>query len=331
MATWSLAAHDLVREELDQMQAVLDHLAGSRVPLLARACRHVLDGRGKRIRPTLLSLSARAAAGDDYRPSHDAVLLSAAVETVHVSSLLHDDVVDGASVRRGRVSVNAEWGSPISIFTADYLLAAVFQVLATPENVELLRGLATAVMRMCEAEVLQASSVGNLDVTEDHYREIIDGKTAALMSTACRIGALAASTESSRATRLAEFGRAFGMAFQITDDVLDIAGNAEEVGKPLGSDIRAGYFTLPIIALRNGADEATAAELRALLGRGTRISDDVVAEIAASVRASGALEYCQRVAGTYVDEALDHLSALPDSEARQALEALCRGLLDRHS
>lgn len=329
MATWSMAAHDLVREELDQMQAVLEHLVSSDVPVLARACQYVLDSGGKRIRPTLLSLAARAAGGDSYRPSQDAVLLSAAVETVHVSSLLHDDVVDGASLRRGRISVNAEWGAPISIFTADYLLAAVFRMLATPSTIELLRPLASAVMRMCEAEVLQASAVGDVNVSEEHYCRVIEGKTAALMASACEIGARVGETDTELGDPLARFGRAFGMAFQITDDMLDVAGSPEEVGKPLGVDLKAGYFTLPIIALRDSTRGDTARELRTMLAQGSDLSDDLIAVIARKAREQGALEYARQMATAYVEEALVHLQALPPTEARQALEDLSRGLVDR--
>jgi octaprenyl-diphosphate synthase len=331
MAPRSLAAHDLVRDELDQMQATLEQLASSDVALLAQACQHVLDGGGKRIRPTLLALSARAAGGDDYRPDPQCVLLAAAVETVHVASLLHDDVVDGASMRRGRVSVNAEWGSSISIFTADYLFSGVFRVLATPDNVELLRPLATAVMRMCEAEVLQASSMGDVDVSEDDYRQIIQGKTAALMSTACRIGGMLAPADDAAVDALAAYGRDFGMAFQITDDMLDLAGSPHEVGKTLGSDVRAGYFTLPIIALRDRVGDDARQELRAIMGRGEVLTPDDITFVASQARTHGALEYASGVASEYVEQALTHLHALPRTEARMALEDLAKSLLGRRS
>jgi octaprenyl-diphosphate synthase len=324
-------AYDLVGDDLVAVEARLRSLADSEVGLLADACRHAVDGRGKRVRPALLALSARAVAGDGYTRDESLVLLGAAVETVHLASLLHDDVVDGADIRRGRSTAHVLWGSKIAIFTADFLFSSVFTLLATPENTPLLRHIARAVMDMCEAEVLQAETAGSAETTEGQYRGIIDGKTAALMSAACNVGAELGGADWATAQRLATFGRLYGAAFQITDDLLDLVGTSTETGKGRGSDLRGGQCTLPFILLRDRSSEAERRRLTELLERGAELSDDEVDEIAQKAHRAGAVDLCRSAAQDCVEEAVNQLADLPGAAAREALAALARSVVDRRA
>jgi len=329
MNTWCAEAYELVRGDLAEIDRTLLAVADTDVEPLCTVCREVLASGGKRIRPALLALASRATGGSGYEPDGAVTLLGAAVEAVHVASLLHDDVVDGAALRRGRTTANAVWGDSISIFAADYLFAAVFAALASPANVALLRYLSHAVVRMCEAEVLQARSSHDSSVREECYLRIIEGKTAALMSAACRIGALLGGADGAVAEALATYGRSFGIAFQMTDDLLDLTGAASEVGKAPGADIRSGYFTLPLIRLRDGLSGPDLGKFHTVTSRGSDLSDDDMRWLTEAASAAGVIEECTGIAAAAAEQAIDALSPLAASPASEALAALARGLVHR--
>jgi len=329
MNTWCAEGYELVKGDLAKIDRTLLSVAAAAVEPLRTVCREVLAGGGKRIRPALLALASRAVRGAGHEPDGAVTLLGAAVEAVHVASLLHDDVVDGAALRRGRVSANAAWGDAMSIFAADYLFAAVFSELASPGNVELLKYLSAAVAEMCEAEALQASSSHDASAGEDRYLRIIEGKTAALMSAACRIGALLGGADEAKADALATYGRSFGLAFQMTDDLLDLTGAASEVGKAPGSDVRSGYFTLPLIRLRDRLSGDDLGRFHAVTARGSHLSDDDIQWLTATADATGVIEECTGIAAAAVEQAVDALAPLAASPASDALAALARGLVHR--
>ncbi len=326
MREWLRSAYDLIAEDLRKADEATRDISRSDDPLVGEVCRHVLTGGGKKIRPGLLLLAARAAGGpvDPTAPG-----LAAGMEITHVASLLHDDAVDGSSLRRGRPTANAIWGAKIPVFVADLLFASLYAHLATRENVALLRIVAGAVIRMCEAEVLQASTTGDTAISEAQYMAIIEGKTAALMAAACRVGALLGGADGAKADALERYGRAFGTVFQMTDDLLDLTGSVTDVGKPLGADLRSGRYTLPIIAMRSRLqpDEHEAFVRRIAVWRDLTEAD--VRAIAARAEQVGAIEYARIAVRATIGEAVEALNALDESPARSALEAVAVGLASR--
>lgn len=331
MSDWLAGPHELVREELEAADGFLREWASSPVEQLAAVCQHVLGNGGKRIRPMALALSARAVGPLEAAGFRRVALFAAAIETVHVASLLHDDVVDHSSLRRGRQTANAIWGDPIAIFAADYLYSVVFAYLAEPENTPLLARISRAVAEMCEGEVLQTTAAGDTSMTKERYLGVVERKTGALMDAACWIGASVAGASDEVAESLAAFGRRFGTAFQITDDMLDLTGTEGEVGKLVGADLRGGRLTLPVIALRDRLDGDARDELLLLLGRREALDDSDVKRIAALASSTGALEYCRREALSVVRTAIQGLDGLDLSPARAALAELAEGLLSRRA
>jgi len=328
MREWLRTAYDLIAEDLRRADEATREISRSESALVGEVCRQVLAGGGKKIRPGLLLLAARAAGGpiDPTAPR-----LAAGIEIVHVASLLHDDAVDGSRMRRGRPTANALWGDKVPVFVADFLFASLYAHLATTENVSLLRVVATAVIRMCEAEVLQATTTGDTAITESQYMTIINGKTAALMAAACRAGALLGGADNERADARERYGRAFGTAFQMTDDLLDLTGAVTDVGKPLGADLRAGRYTLPIIAMRSRLqpDEHDAFVRR--IAAWADLSEADVRTIAERAEQVGAMEHTRTAVRAMIAEAVDALSALDPSPAHAALEGLAVGLASRRA
>ena len=305
------------------MDRVEDALRGSVEafdPFLTDVAGHLIAAGGKRIRPAL-TMAAALAAGAEV--TDEVVLGGVAVELVHIGSLYHDDVMDEADSRRGVESVNHRWGNLVAILAGDFLLAKASEIAASL-GTDVAALLARTIGRLCEGQVGELQTAFNASRTEEQYLASIGGKTASLTAAACRIGGLVASLPPNETDALTNFGDSFGMAFQIRDDILDVVGDEQSLGKPAGQDLVEGTYTLPVIrALR---DDAIAGDLRPLLGRMLDTPErDKARDI---VRGSRGVEEAMAVAREHAAFAAEALTPLRGNPAADGLAAATYRLLD---
>jgi octaprenyl-diphosphate synthase len=314
LSTASLASIQApVRAQLDAMNAHLKALRESNVSLIRQVGEHVLGGGGKQLRPTLLLLVARLGG----RNADLAVLAATVVELIHTATLIHDDSVDGSNLRRGRPTVNRAFNNSISILMGDFVYSKAFAILAERRLYPLIDVLAQATHRMSTAELVEMDLKHNVDTTEEEYLAMIEGKTAVLFQAACEIGAYLGIDETA-GPDFREFGRSVGLAFQIADDLMDIAGDESVIGKDHGNDLQEGKVTLPYIAALRGSTPAERERFAELLRQPERTNGDWDA-ILEWVRRRDGESYSRGLARTFVDRARASLERYPDTEARRAL------------
>jgi octaprenyl-diphosphate synthase len=311
-----------VASDLEEVERVLTRALQSTRPHVARLVDHLSHYRGKRLRPTLLLLTARACGR--VTPAHH--ILGAVVEMIHTATLVHDDVLDHASVRRHVATVNSQWGNKASILLGDYLFTHAFHLAATVGDAQACELIGAATDRVCEGELQQVCEAGNLDLTEDEYFSIIDGKTAELTACCCRLGALYSGAPAAVVESMARYGRALGMAFQIADDLLDLVGEERTAGKSLGTDLEQQKLTLPLIRLlRRTSGESASAVRRILHSPGNHKREALAPHLAAA----DALGYARRQAEEFATQGRAELNGLPPSECRGILEGLLRRVIHR--
>jgi octaprenyl-diphosphate synthase len=310
-----------VGDDLGALERILRTELSSDDPFIGELVSHVLTTQGKMVRPALVCLSALACGGGS-----DARLASAgAVELIHVASLIHDDVIDAAQTRRGQASVNAIWGNQVAVLLGDYLFSKAFYMLSRLHDAEIAAAMAWATVRMSQAEIKQIKYGNTPHTDEAIYFDIIEGKTAQLMSAACRCGALAAGASEAATAALATFGLEWGMAFQITDDALDLTATPVHLGKPIGSDIQTGKVTLPIIHALIRAPATDQRRLREILTQADGESPTAggeVGEVQEILARSGAIDHALTVARSRARRAAAVLDSIDDSRARESLMAL---------
>jgi octaprenyl-diphosphate synthase len=288
---------------------------------------YTLHSGGKRLRPALALLAARLV-GRSFTPER-AHAAGAAVELIHMATLMHDDVVDEAPERRGRLTANRLWGNAITVLTGDFLLAKSISLLAhNDDNLQVVRVFADVTVTMAEGEVLQAAVAHKLDITEATYEEIIERKTARFLAGCCETGAMLGGATPAERASLRAYGSEMGMAFQIADDLLDLLGDPKKTGKPLGTDLRDGRVTLPLIHALRVAEADEAALLRDTLARVERTDADIAA-VTALVARHGGFEAARRVAEGRAERAVAHLAGFPAGPYRDALERLARYVVRR--
>ena len=292
--------------------------------LLQEVASHLISAGGKRVRPGFC-ITAAAAARPDFAPaSHEVVLGAVAVELVHQGSLYHDDVMDSATTRRTVESVNSKWGNHQAILAGDFLLGRASEISASL-GVEVAGLLAKTISQLCDGQVRELEYLYRVDRTEESYLKSIDGKTASLLAAACRIGGIVADLPEEHTEHLTIFGRAYGMAFQVVDDILDLTATDEELGKPAGNDMIEGVYTLPVI--RAMAHGEVGKDLQQLLGR--PIDTTARDEAREIVRASGALKSAHADAKRYAETATNALTSFSDTAGGEALKAAADHLVDR--
>ena len=288
-------------------------LAAYRTPF-GSLVQHLRHYRGKRLRPALLLLAAKASGS--ISPAHHT--LAAAVEMIHTATLVHDDVLDEADTRRHVRTVNAEWGNKVSILLGDMLFSQAFAITSTVD-VRACKLIGEATNRVCAGELKQVCERGNLHLSEADYFAIIDGKTAALTEVCGRLGALFAGASEMVADQLAIYGRNLGLAFQVADDLLDLTGDEQTTGKTLGTDLEQQKLTLPLIHALNVLPASEADELRELLQSN---DPDKRSAVAAVLSDTGSVTYAKRKAEEFARTARTALDCLPRSESRTLLEQL---------
>jgi heptaprenyl diphosphate synthase len=302
----------------DDLRRVEDGLLASveaQDVFLTEVASHLIRAGGKRIRPALALASAGVPHETLASASNEVVRGAVSVELVHLGSLYHDDVMDDAEIRRTVDSVNARWGNLKAILAGDYLLAKASEIAASL-GTEVAGLLAATIGRLCEGQVLELQHAFDTDRSEASYLTSIDGKTASLLATACRIGGIVGGLPRPHVEQLTTFGHDYGMAFQIVDDVLDVVATDEQLGKPAGHDLVEGVYTLPVI--RTLADDGPGADkLRALLGSPLPADElEVARDI---VRSNGAVDTALGVAESYATRARSALEGLGDGESVQAM------------
>ena len=296
----------------------------SDVALVSQIAEHIIAAGGKRLRPVLLLLVARAL-GYKGPKAHE---LAAVVELIHTATLLHDDVVDESDLRRGRKTANAMFGNAASVLVGDFLYSRSFQMMVGAGSMEVMQVLSEATNVIAEGEVLQLMNIGNAEVSEAEYLQVVRYKTAKLFEAAARLGAIVAGADAPTKAKMAEYGMRLGTAFQLIDDVLDYAGNADDTGKNAGDDLAEGKPTLPLLrVLSCGTPEQSAAARLAIANPGAA-SFAVVFD---AIRASGALDYTRQAAQAEAALAAAAVASLPDSEHKQSLLQLCVVAIERSS
>jgi heptaprenyl diphosphate synthase len=318
----SLIRLPLVWDSLARVEERLLDAASADDAYLTKIAQHLLLAGGKRFRPLLALLAAEFGDSRDHRPVEAGV----SVELIHVGSLYHDDVIDEADVRRGAVSVNANWDNTVAILAGDFLMARASEVAATHLSQESVRLLAATYADLVEGQTRELQLDFNLDHGVAEYEQVIAGKTASLIRTSARLGAMAADADDQVVEALSDWGWQLGMVFQIADDALDLVADEETIGKPAGSDIREGKFTMPVLEALSGRDGE---RVRALLESSHPYADDVVVEVIDIVRAGGHIDGSLEEASRRLDLASEALSRVPDSDSRQVLEGLGAYLLGR--
>ncbi len=244
-----------IRDDLARVDAEFVRHVQSKVELIPTIGRYIQSSGGKRIRPAVLLMAARLCGYTGDR----AVLYAAVVEFIHTATLVHDDIIDDAELRRGRLAVHSQWGNDVTVLLGDYLYIKSMAMALTQDELEIIRLLCDVTLRMIEGELYQLTKNGDPDVTEEEHFEIIRRKTAYLFSGCARIGAMLADRPTAEVEALGEYGFKLGIAFQLVDDLLDLTGTVQSLGKPVASDLREGKITLPVIALMHRADPSVRA------------------------------------------------------------------------
>jgi octaprenyl-diphosphate synthase len=310
--------------ELQRVQEELGRFFVSDVGLINEISRHMLRTNGKRFRPTLLLLSHRL-----HGPStQEAVISATIVELIHTATLVHDDSIDRSFVRRGLPTVNSVWNDQTSVIMGDYLYSKAFFLLVENGLFEVMKILARTTYRMSLGEMLELEHKLNFDLTEETYARLILDKTAVLLSAACEIGGHLAWGDGKERRLLADFGTDLGMAFQITDDILDIEGDADTMGKSTGSDIRDGKITLPLIHVLRTAPPQVVGQIRERM-IAEPVDGAAAREVATLVEEYGGLDFARQRARGYADRALEFLDAFQDSPIRRNLHASVEYVLGR--
>jgi octaprenyl-diphosphate synthase len=308
------AMMQLVSSDLNHVNAVILERMQSDVALIPELAGHLIAGGGKRMRPMLTLASARLL---DYMGTRHHKL-AAAVEFIHTATLLHDDVVDGSGLRRGRRTANIIWGNPASVLVGDFLFSRSFELMVEDGSLKVLKILSRASAVIAEGEVDQLTAQRRVETSEDHYLDIISAKTAALFAAACRIAAVVAERDEEVEEALDAYGRNLGIAFQLVDDAIDYASDAETMGKGVGDDFRDGKVTLPVIlAFARGGEKDRRFWRGAMEGR--RVSDPDLAHATSLLRQSGALDGTVARAHHYGQRAIDALGPFPSGKAKSAL------------
>ena len=314
----------LARLELDTLNAQIRQFLHSDVALIEQIAEYIISSGGKRLRPIILMMIAKAlGCSDDMRYK-----LAAIVEFVHTSTLLHDDVVDESTLRRGRNTANAVWGNAASVLVGDFLYSRSFQMMVGTGNMYVQEILANTTNILSEGEVLQLMNAHDPDVTVDGYMQVIHYKTAQLFDASARLGAVVSGAPKEIEEACATYGRSIGTAFQIIDDILDYESSAEEMGKNVGDDLREGKPTLPlIIAMKQGTPEQRELVRNAIINGET----ENLQKIFEAVQATGGIEYSRDIAQKEVRIGCDALKILPDSIYKTALIEFALQSVDRKS
>jgi heptaprenyl diphosphate synthase len=311
-----------VRTRLDDIEKALTDAVISEIPLVSEAAAYLLGAGGKRFRPMLVVLGGHFGDPDDRRILQGAV----SAELTHMATLYHDDVIDEARSRRGIPSANARWDNTVAILTGDFLFARAAAV-ASGLGEGVTRLLADTIARVCEGQIREASIAGHLDVDESGYRDVIRRKTASLISTSCRLGGALSGADEAATERLGRFGEALGMAFQLSDDIMDLTADRHTLGKEPGADLREGVYTLPVIfALQDGR---RAGELRRLLEAGPPDDARLPRVLELVTEDGGNLDRARDAVAREVRVAREEAAGLPPGRPREALEHLAEFLAAR--
>ena len=316
--------HALMKSDLVMMDEILVNRLDSNVDLISQMSQYIINSGGKRIRPLLLLLCARATNyKGDYHYS-----MAVVIELIHTATLLHDDVVDGSSTRRGQETANELWGNAPSVLVGDFLYSRAFEIMVEPNSMQIMKILSKATNQISEGEVLQLLNIKNANVSQSEYFEVIERKTACLFKAACQIAGILSESDKDIINALGSFGMHLGNAFQIIDDTLDYESNSSVIGKEVGDDLSEGKVTLPMIyalEITKGSEKETLSN--AITNADSSNIDNIV-NILLSVNA---FEYSRKVAKNESNLALKSLEIIPHSEYRSALKLLCELSLDRNS
>jgi octaprenyl-diphosphate synthase len=314
-----------IRDDLERVDREFLRHVESQVELIPKIGKYIQTGGGKRMRPAVLLMAARLAGYTGDR----SVLYAAVVEFIHTATLVHDDIIDDSNLRRGRLAVHSRWGNDVTVLLGDYLYIKSMALALTHDAIEIIRLLCDVTLRMIEGELYQLTKNGDASITEDEHFDIMRRKTAYLFGGCAQIGGMLAKVSSEGEQALQEYGFNLGMAFQLVDDLLDFTGDAEAVGKPIGSDLREGKVTLPLIHLLQHETD----------GAGSRIVRDVIAsravtketwhELLRLLKEHASIDYAQRKAEEFAETAKKPLYAFHASAERDALLALPDYVLSR--
>jgi octaprenyl-diphosphate synthase len=306
-----------IRQDLEAVEREFVRHIQSRVALIPEMGRYIQNSGGKRVRPAVLLMASRLGGYQGER----AVLYASVVEFIHTATLVHDDIIDGADLRRGQLAVHSRWGADITVLLGDYLYIKSMAMALTQDSLEIIRLLCDVTLRMIEGELYQLTKTGDVDITEDEHFEIIRRKTAFLFGGCAQIGGMLGGVTPDRETALRDYGFNLGVAFQLVDDLLDYTADAAALGKPVGGDLREGKVTLPIIILlQRGGEEAD--RLVRTVVRERAVAPDQWRELVRLLAEHHAPELAFERAVEYANRAKACLNAFPPSRERDALLAL---------
>ncbi|HMF93980.1 MAG TPA: polyprenyl synthetase family protein [Vicinamibacterales bacterium] len=307
-----------IRADLEKVDQEFARHVQSRVQLIPQIGQYIQTSGGKRIRPAVLLMTSRLGGYQGDR----AILYAAVVEFIHTATLVHDDIIDDSDLRRGRLAVHSRWGNDITVLLGDYLYIKSMAMALTHDELEIIRLLCDVTLRMIEGELYQLTKNGDAEITEDEHFDIMRRKTAHLFGGCAQIGGMLNKLPGERSQALWEYGFNLGMAFQIVDDLLDFTGDAEAVGKPIGSDLREGKVTLPLIHLQQHEDDGRGAEIVRDVIASRTVTPELWHELQRALKEHASIDYAYRRAEEFAARAKKPLYMFPPSSERDALLAL---------
>jgi octaprenyl-diphosphate synthase len=314
-----------IRADLAKVDEEFSRHVQSKVALIPQIGQYLRTSGGKRMRPAVLLMAARLSGYSGDR----AVLYAAVVEFIHTATLVHDDIIDDADLRRGRMAVHSRWGNDITVLLGDYLYIKSMAMALTHDTLDIVRLLCDVTLKMIEGELYQLTKNGDADITEDEHFDIMRRKTAYLFGGCAQIGGVLGKVAPDQEQALREYGFNLGIAFQLVDDLLDFTGDVETVGKPIGSDLREGKVTLPLIHLQRHEPDGVAARIVRDVIASRSVTDEQWDELGRGLREHASIDYAYRRAVEFADRAKKHLYVFPPSPERDALLALPDYVLSR--
>ena len=314
-----------IKGDLERVDQEFGRHVQSQIDLIPKIGRYIQTSGGKRIRPAVLLMAARLCGYTGDR----SILYAAVVEFIHTATLVHDDIIDDADLRRGRQAVHSRWGNDITVLLGDYLYIKSMAMALTHDELDIIRLLCDVTLRMIEGELYQLTKNGDADITEDEHFDIIRRKTAHLFGGCAQIGGMLNRVSAEHEQALRDYGFNLGMAFQLVDDLLDFTGDAQAVGKPIGSDLREGKVTLPLIHLLQHSTDGVGPRLVREIIAARDVTPEQWQELVRTLRDHGSIDYAQRRAVDFAECAKKPLYAFPASAERDALLALPDYVLSR--